>query len=283
MVNKYFILNADNFGQSKASNIAVLYGYHNGFLKSASLSANGSAFNAAVNEIIPECPKLGVGVHLNITNGKSLTKAKMLTNKKGIFNNNFLQIAIKSCNKNFLKEVEFEFRTQIETIMNYTKVDHIDSNKHIHSIPALFEITARLAKEYNIEYVRNTYEELYFSSGLKKYLNINFPINISKLIILNLYSIKNQTVLKEYNLKSNNNILGICYSNIMDNSTIESGLEMLEDDNYIIETIINPNYYNTSKRNSTEYLIACDKELKDKILRLGFEISAYKDIKDENN
>ena len=56
MGNKKFILNADDFGMSKAFNRAVLEGYHNGFLTSASLCANGKAFNAAVNEIIPECP-----------------------------------------------------------------------------------------------------------------------------------------------------------------------------------------------------------------------------------
>ena len=35
----------------------------------------------------------------------------------------------------FLEQVEFEFRTQIETVMNYTKVDHIDSHVHTHAIP----------------------------------------------------------------------------------------------------------------------------------------------------
>ena len=84
MVEKKFILNADDFGMSKAFNRAVLDGYHNGFLTSASLCANGKAFNAAVNEIIPECPNLGLGVHLNIIEGRSLTKAPLLTNKKQI-------------------------------------------------------------------------------------------------------------------------------------------------------------------------------------------------------
>lgn len=76
---------------SKAFNRAVLDGYHNGFLTSASLCANGKAFNAAVNEIIPECPNLGIGVHLNIIEGRSLTKAPMLTNKRGKFNKGFFR------------------------------------------------------------------------------------------------------------------------------------------------------------------------------------------------
>ena len=86
-MSKKFILNADDFGMSKAFNRAVLEGYNNGFLSSASLCANGKAFNAAVNEILPECPDLGLGVHLNIIEGKALTKADMLTDKKGKFTN----------------------------------------------------------------------------------------------------------------------------------------------------------------------------------------------------
>ena len=58
----------------------------------------------------------------------------------------------------FLEQVEFEFRTQIETVMNYTKVDHIDSHVHTHAIPNIFKIVARLAKEYNIPYIRTQHE-----------------------------------------------------------------------------------------------------------------------------
>ena len=39
--------------------------------------------------------------------------------------------------------------SQIETILNYTRVDHIDSHVHTHSIPNIFQITAKLAKEYS--------------------------------------------------------------------------------------------------------------------------------------
>ena len=94
---------------SKPFNRAVLHGYHNGFLSSASLCANGKAFNAAVNEIIPECPNLGIGVHLNIIEGRSLTKASLLTNRKGKFNNGFLSLWIKSHNPIFLIKLKMNF------------------------------------------------------------------------------------------------------------------------------------------------------------------------------
>lgn len=277
MVEKKFILNADDFGMSKAFNRAVLDGYHNGFLTSASLCANGKAFNAAVNEIIPECPNLGLGVHLNIIEGRSLTKAPLLTNKKGKFNNVFLSILLKSHDESFLNQVEFEFRTQIETVMNYAKVDHIDSHVHTHSIPNLFKITAKLAKEYNIPYIRTQYEEMYFVPSIRKHLNLKYPPNILKILLLNYFTSINKKVVEEYGLKTNDNLIGVGYTGLMDDLTVEYGLKAIED-SHITEALIHPCHYATSNKNQhyTEFLITQNKSLKDKIARLGFEITNYK-------
>ena len=86
-LNKKFVLNADDFGMSSAFNTAVLEGYQKGILKSTSLVANGDAFDEAVNKIIPQAPDLGVGVHLNIIEGKSLVKdLRELTDANRNFN-----------------------------------------------------------------------------------------------------------------------------------------------------------------------------------------------------
>lgn len=278
MGNKKFILNADDFGMSKAFNKAVLEGYHNGFLTSASLCANGKAFNAAVNEIIPECPNLGIGVHLNIMEGRSLTKAPMLTNKRGKFNNNYLKLILKSNDYQFLEQIEYEFRTQIETVMNYTKVDHIDSHVHTHAIPNIFKITAKLAKEYNIPFIRTQYEELYFIPRLKKHLNFKYPPNILKILLLNSFSTINKPTVKEYGLKTNDYIIGVGYTGLMDAMAVEYGLKAIEGD-CIAEALIHPCNYTVSHHKDqhyNEFLITQNKSLKDKINRLGFELTNYK-------
>ncbi len=277
MVSKKFILNADDFGMSKAYNRAVLEGYHNGFLTSASLCANGKAFNAAVNEIIPECPNLGIGVHLNIIEGRALTKAPLLTNKRGKFNKGYGQLILSANNDKFLEQVEFEFRTQIETVMNYTKVDHIDSHVHTHAIPNIFKITAKLAKEYGIPYIRTQYEEMYFVPSLKKHMTLKYPPNILKILLLNYFTAKNKPVAKEFGLKTNDFLIGVGYTGLMDNMTIEYGLSALEED-CVAEALIHPCKYATSTKDQhyTEFLITQNKELKDKISRLGFELTNYK-------
>ena len=87
MSNK-FVLNADDLGMSEANNRAVLEGYECGILKSASIVSNGEAFNDAAGRIIKACPDLCIGVHLNITDGKSLLPdLNTLTDENGIFYN----------------------------------------------------------------------------------------------------------------------------------------------------------------------------------------------------
>lgn len=277
MGNKKFILNADDFGMSKAFNRAVLEGYHNGFLTSASLCANGKAFNAAVNEIIPECPNLGIGIHLNIMEGRSLTKAPMLTNKRGKFNNSYLKLMLMSNDHQFLEQIEYEFRTQIETVMNYTKVDHIDSHVHTHAIPNIFKLTAKLAKEYKIPYIRTQHEEMYFVPSVKKHLNFKYPPNILKILLLNGFSKINKKTALEYGLKTNDYLLGVGYTGLMDSMTVEYGLKAIEE-NCLVEALIHPCNYAASRQNQhyREFLITQNKSLKDKINRLGFEITNYK-------
>lgn len=277
MSKKKFILNADDFGMSKAHNRAVLDGYNNGFLSSASICANGKAFNAAVNEILPECPNLGIGVHLNIIEGRSLTKAPLLTNKRGKFNNGYLTLILKSYNQEFLKQVEYEFRTQIETVLNYTKVDHIDSHVHTHAIPNLFKLTAKLAKEYNIPYVRTQFEEMYFVPSIKKHVNVKYPLNVIKIALLNSFTISNRKTVQELGIKTNDYLIGVGYTGMMDDKTIEFGLKNLDED-CLTEALIHPCNYAKHAKNQhfTEFLITQNKELEDKIKRLGFEITNYK-------
>ena len=126
MTNKKFILNADDFGMSQDYNRAVLVGYEDGFLRSASICANGPSFESAINEILPECQELSLGVHLNIIEGKSLTHCPLLTDEKGNFNNGYLAMILKSNNREFLSQTEKEFRAQIERVQAVAKPDHID-------------------------------------------------------------------------------------------------------------------------------------------------------------
>ena len=126
MISKRFILNADDFGFDQYHNQAVLEGYINGFLTSASLMTNMQGFESAVNDILPDCGNLSIGAHLNIIEGKSLTKCKKITDDCGNFDKGYLYFLINQNDKDMLEEIEQEFRAQIEKAKSCVKITHIE-------------------------------------------------------------------------------------------------------------------------------------------------------------
>lgn len=274
MSNKKFILNADDFGMSNAFNKAVVDGYHLGLLKSASICANGEAFDAAVHEILPECPKLSIGVHLNIIEGFSLQNGEK-------FNKNYLQLISLANHSAFLQETEKEFRLQIEKVLSYKKVDHLDSHVHVHAIPKIFELVCKLAKEYDIKQVRTQFEKPYFVPDIMKHISLSYPPNLLKVALLNHFTFHyNKNLIKKYELQTNDFIIGVGYTGMMDDKTIYHGLCAIKED-ATVEAIIHPcNFMNPNLNNNPrqkEFLITQNMDLKDKIQRLGFDIGNYEE------
>lgn len=280
MSNKQFILNADDFGMSQDFNRAVLVGYSDGFLRSASICANGPDFESAINEILPECQELSLGVHLNIIEGKALTHCPYLTDERGFFNNGYLSMILKSGKKDYLNQIEKEFRAQIEKVKSVAKPDHIDSHVHVHAIPPIFRIVCRLAKEYGIPYVRTQNEIIYSVEDKKKTCTIAYSINLIKNFLLKFFTHQNKKVIKEFGLKTNNYLVGVCYTAMMNDVTLEEGLKAVEDDNITVECLIHPKKYVSSKQDhhSEEFNLSTNKMLQDSIYRLGYEISSHKNV-----
>ncbi len=280
---KKFILNADDFGMSTAYNRAVLEGYEYGILKSASLTANGEAFEEACTKVIPSCPDLGVGIHLNIIEGKSLcTDLDQLTDDEGNFNNSFGELLLKSLNpKNtaFIEQIEKEFRAQIEKVINRTQVTHIDSHVHTHSIPKIFELTAKLAKEYGIKQIRTQFEKPYLMPDVNRIINRKYPINLIKVALLEFFTLINEKTVLKYGLTTNDYLLGVSFTSMMNSLAISYGLMAIKYDKVVAEALIHPCRYEdgTIDNHFEEFQITRNKKLKEKIEQLGFEITNYAD------
>lgn len=280
-VMKKFILNADDFGMSKAYNRAVLEGYESGILKSTSLTANGEAFEEACEKVIPACPDLGVGIHLNIIEGKSLCPdLDQLTDNQGNFNNSFGALLLKSLNPNnkaFVEQIEKEFRAQIEKVISRTKVTHIDSHVHTHSIPKIFELTAKLAKEYGIKQIRTQFEKPYLMPDASRIFNRKYPINLIKVALLEFFTLINEKNVFKYDLTTNDYLLGVSFTSMMNSLAISYGLMAIKYDKVVAEALIHPCRYEdgTIDNHFEEFQITKNQKLKEKIEKLGFEITNY--------
>ena len=284
---KKFILNADNLGKDSAHNIGIVEGYQGGILKSASITANGDAFDDAINSVIPACKDLSLGLHLNLTDGKPLCNDLTgLTDENGNFKNSFLSLLIRAYNpkdKEFLSEIEREFRAQTEKVTSKIKITHIDSNCHIHAIPPIFKIVCKIAQDYDIKYIRTHYERPYIVPDVFVHLSLIWLKNICKAFLLNLFTIFNENTAANYNLKTNDYIIGIIYNSLMSSLVMSYGLPISKYKNVTVEAVIEPCRYENGIIDShfNEFMITKNKKLKDKVEALGFEITGYEDEKPE--
>ena len=278
MFDRKFILCADGFGLSSENNKAVLEGYVNGFLTCASLSVNTKYFDDAINNVLSDCQDLSVGICLNITRGNALTDVPLLTDEAGAFNSGFTYL-LKNKSAELLGQIEQEFRAQIERFVTYKKPVHINSLDDIHSIPYIFNLTAKLAKEYNIKFIRTHQEELYFIPKLSKHLNIKYFKNFAKFLLLKRFTQINKLTAEKYQLRTNDFIIGVEYEDMMDFNAIEFGLKEISE-NGIIECVIHPKKYNNSIKDShtKEFGITLDKNIEEHIMKSGFEVTNYNNL-----
>ncbi len=274
-MSKKFILNADDFGMDKYHNRAVLLAFNAGNLSGASLLVNfKDAFLEAVNEIIPKCSGLGIGVHLNIMEGKSLTNPSLLTDENGYFNKSYLYLLLNQANPVLLSQIEDEFRAQILLAKKYANIVHIDSHVHVHAIPSIFKIVCRLAMVYKIHYVRTQYENLYFVP--EKGLSVKYFINLIKVLLLNFFTLINRNSLNGFGLISNDSIIGVGYTGMMDIFALKGGLSASKN-NKIVEGVIHPANYDDGEISprETEFRLTQKEHLKEEIQKLGFILGDY--------
>ena len=160
------IFNADDFGMSRGINQAIAKAYHEGVLNSTSIMINLNFVNEAL-ELKKDMPDLAVGLHLNLTNQYPLsnpTDIPLLVDDKGKFKHGFVNLLLLSFLHPFemRRQVELETRAQLEkALKSGLKLSHIDSHRHIHHIPLIFNVVKKLAKEYDIPRIRVVNENIF--------------------------------------------------------------------------------------------------------------------------
>ena len=264
---KKLIFTADDFGYDEYFNNAVFKAFKEGMLNSAALMPNCEGFEQAV-EMFKDMNGCHLGVHLNIIEGNALSTGEN-------FKNWFFKIWQKTYDKNYMNFLEKEFRAQIEKVLTYYKADMINSHVHTHAIPKIFELTCKLAKEYEIPYIRTQFEKPYYVKG--KVLKPCYPINMAKVVLLNSFTLKNRKVAARYGLKTNDYLIGVNYTANMDVDTVRFGLRVLPNKSQTTEILVHPCYYENTEnltpsqnQHYKEFQVFIDKELQEEIKEQGW-------------
>jgi chitin disaccharide deacetylase len=160
---KNLIVSADDLGWTEGVNRGILDAFHGGIVTSASLLANGAAFAEAV-KTAKSAPRLGVGVHLNLSDGAPVADRESVTSlldDDGNLADGPERLLFKRARRKLvLDEVEEEWDAQIQKVRDAgIRPTHLDGHKHVHMIPGLLDIALRLAKRHSIEAIRVSLEE----------------------------------------------------------------------------------------------------------------------------
>lgn len=163
------VIEADDLGLSHPFNEGIRRAAAEGWLTSTCIRTNGTAVDAAFDDVLAACPHLGLGVHLNLVEGRSMrtdvTEASELCAPDGTYRLGFVQLLRAGRSPRLLAEIEADFRQQIETVLERRRPDHLNGHQHCHLAPPIFDIVCRLAKEYDIPFVRIPYERTAFAGG----------------------------------------------------------------------------------------------------------------------
>jgi len=177
---KNLIVNADDLGWTDGINRGILEAFHHGIVTSTSLLANGAAFAGGV-EAAKSAPGLGVGVHLNLSDGPPAADREIVTtllNSDGEFAGGPESLLLRRARHALLlAEVENEWDAQIQKVRDAgIAPTHLDGHKHVHMLPGLFEIALKLAKRHGVGAIRVSLEasslRTALSSGSKRHAGV---------------------------------------------------------------------------------------------------------------
>ena len=286
---KKLIVNADDFGLTERVNQAIIKGHQEGIITSTSLLANGCAFNSAV-ALAKQAPALGVGVHLNLTEGAPLSPPSCLeglVSSGGSFNLTSIRLARFLLSRTVkVGAVERELRAQIEKLLTAgIQPTHLDSHKHMHLFPTIFGVLMKLAVEYGIGGIRCVRERVtHMGQLVRQHRGASSRILKQHLVgfTLSLLSMPQRPKLRRVRLKFPAYCMGITATGFLDAKYLLEILEALPDGT--TELICHPGTVDVDlRRTPTRLLEQREQELqamlaaetKETLVRQGIRLISY--------
>jgi hopanoid biosynthesis associated protein HpnK len=165
------IVNADDFGMTEGVNRGILESHQRGIVTSTTLLATGAAFESAV-AAGREHPRLGIGVHLNLSEGLPVSpsvKIPSLVNSRGRLHLTPGKLCFAIITGRVrLADIETELRAQITKVMNAgITPTHVDGHMHVHVLPGVSKSVVKVAQEFHIPAMRCPVEPIAALRGTK--------------------------------------------------------------------------------------------------------------------
>ena len=161
MKTRALVINADDFGLTPGVNEGIVDAHTRGILTSASMFANASATNHAI-QLAQQTPTLGIGCHLALVDADPVLPSSRLPTlaPDGHFRPTWRSFTVAAlAGRIAIGEIEQELTAQIGRLKDAgLRLTHLDAHQHVHAFPPVFGVVARLARRFGIATVRIPYE-----------------------------------------------------------------------------------------------------------------------------
>ncbi len=159
MSARRLIVNADDFGFSEGVTDAIIDAHRDGIITSTTLMVNMPAAKYAA-DLAPSVPGLGIGVHLNLTEGAPTAPAEQvggLLGEDGLFPGNAAQGKNLWRAGHLKAQVEIEVEAQMQRALALgIRPTHFDSHHGINKMPIVRQALCRVLKRHGVPRARTT-------------------------------------------------------------------------------------------------------------------------------
>lgn len=160
--DRKLIVNADDFGLTAGVNAAVTECARFGILRSATIMANGPAFDDAL-KCAAQLEDFGVGIHFVLTGLRPLSDSAAIPELAGADGSlpagpsELLKIVLSR--RDAIRELKRELLVQAEKVFDSgITPTHFDTHKHVHIIPPVLSTVVEIARRFSVKWVRNPFE-----------------------------------------------------------------------------------------------------------------------------
>jgi hopanoid biosynthesis associated protein HpnK len=157
------IINADDFGLTRGVNQAILEAHSKGVITSATMMANSSAFDHAL-QLAQSNPSLAIGCHVVLIDGTPVLPPQDIPDLIEPDTDRFYS-SLTAFGRRVLRnrispdQIEAEATAQIRKLQQAgINVTHLDTHKHTHIFPQLLDPVLRAARACGVPAIRKPFE-----------------------------------------------------------------------------------------------------------------------------
>jgi hopanoid biosynthesis associated protein HpnK len=283
------IVNADDFGLTRGVNRAIVEAHGNGVVSSATLMANGPAFEDAI-ERAKSNARLSVGCHVVLVDGLPVlggSKTLTLSNKKahdGRFHESLSSFVLRAVSGRIdAGEIEAEATAQIRKVQaTGVAVSHLDTHKHTHIFPTVLRPLLRAARACGVPAVRNPFGPLHLSILAKR---PNLWKQLGKVMVLAGLCRTFRRSVSDAGMLTPDGTVGIVATGAMDDRLFRSIVDSLPEGTW--ELVCHPGYNDADlgsirtrlrESRAVELRLLTSPEAREALARSGVQLISYRDL-----